>query len=60
LLVKDAVDSIKKSYVGDNDNTKYGLYYPKLGCWLDDAKIMFAYDFAPEVYILSFLILLLI
>ncbi|KAJ3017392.1 hypothetical protein HKX48_003567 [Thoreauomyces humboldtii] len=54
LLVRDAVASLRATHLPASLSTtapvdaKYGLYYPRLGIWLDDARTLFSYDLHPE------------
>ncbi|KAI8905244.1 hypothetical protein DFJ77DRAFT_443742 [Powellomyces hirtus] len=48
MLVKDAVASLKAAHLPSEDEGRYGLYYPRLGIWLEDSRTVFSYDLQPE------------
>ncbi|KAJ3151096.1 Son of sevenless 2 [Geranomyces variabilis] len=49
MLVKDAVASLKAAHnsVTAMDG-RFGLYYPRLGIWLDDNRTVFSYELSSE------------
>lgn len=50
VLVKEAVASVRAAHLENAAaEEKYGLYYPRLGIWLDDGKTLFSYDLQLEV-----------
>ncbi|KNC98322.1 uncharacterized protein SPPG_06715 [Spizellomyces punctatus DAOM BR117] len=46
VLVKDAVAQLREEHLTKEE--KYGLYYPRLGIWLDDGRTLFSYDLQQE------------
>ncbi|KAJ3178181.1 Son of sevenless 2 [Geranomyces variabilis] len=49
VLVKDAVASLKAAHHSATAmDGRFGLYYPRLGIWLDDNRTVFSYELSSE------------